>query len=242
MTADDKAFHNMLHSTVRTRSEHAAASAAPPALVRAFDTLSAIEARLNNWRRKQEGIGLEAITAEKETLQRASAEAILLIAGALQARAAEANDPILLALADVSLTDLLVLDDTDFANRCAELLAAITPTLRPLLISDFGLTEPGIEDAQDLLEEFQQRIGAPREAIGQRKIAGQEITRAITEARQTLKNRLDPLMRQFNITGTTPESIAKRLFHEAYQSARIIVDAPSKKKKPAEGGTSGGGI
>ena len=242
MTADDKAFHNMLHSTVRTRSEHAAASAAPPALVRAFDTLSAIEARLNNWRRKQEGIGLEAITAEKETLQRATAEALLLIAGALQAHAAETNDPILLALANVSLTDLLVLDDTDFANRCAELLAAITPTLRPLLISDFGLTEPGIEDAQDLLEEFQQRIGAPREAIGQRKIAGQEITRAITEARQTLKNRLDPLMRQFNVTGTTPEAIAKRLFHEAYQSARIIVDAPSKKKKPPEEGAGGGGI
>ena len=242
MTADDKAFHNMLHSTVRTRSEHAAASAAPPALVRAFDTLSAIEARLNNWRRKQEGIGLEAITAEKETLQRATAEAILLIAGALQAHAAETNDPILLALADVSLTDLLVLDDPDFANRCAELLGAITPTLRPLLISDFGLTEPGIEDAQDLLEEFQQRIGAPREAIGQRKIAGQEITRAITEARQTLKNRLDPLMRQFNVTGTTPEAITKRLFHEAYQSARVIVDAPSKKKKPAIDGANGGGI
>ncbi len=198
MTADDKAYHNMLHSTVRTRSEHAAASAAPPALVRAFDTLSAIEARLNSWRRKQEGIGLEAITAEKETLQRATAEALLLIAGALQAHAAETNDPILLALADVSLTDLLVLDDPDFANHCAEILDAITPTRRPVLLADYGLTEDGIEDATDLLEEFTQRIGAPRQAIGQRKVAGEEITRAIKEARALLKNRLDPLVRQFN--------------------------------------------
>ena len=239
MTSDDKAFHNMLHSTVRTRSEHAAVSAAPPALVRAFDTLSAIEARINNWRRSQDGIGLEAITAEKETLQRAAAEAIHPIAGALQALAAETTDPILLALADVSITDLIVLDDPVFANRCTDILAAITPARRPTLITDYGLTEDGIEDAQDLLEEFTQRIGAPRQAIGQRKIAGEEITRAITEARQLLKNRLDPLMRQFNQTGTTPESIAKHLFHEAYQTARIIVDAPSKKKKPAEDGSGG---
>ena len=240
MTADDKAYHNMLHSTVRTRSEHAAASAAPPALVRTFDALSAIEARLNNWRRKQDGIGLEAITAEKDTIQRATAEALLPIAGAIQSHAAETNDPILLALADISITDLIAQSDLDFANRCAEILAAITPTRRPLLIADFGLTEEGIEDTSDLLEEFQQRIGAPREAIGQRKLAGQEIERAIAEARHLLKNRLDPLMRQFNQTGTTPEAIAKHLFHEAYQSARIIVDAPSKKKKPAEEGAGGG--
>lgn len=84
------------------------------------------------------------------------------------------------------------------------------------------------------------RIGAPHEAIGQRKIAGEEITRAIGEARLLLKNRRAPLMRQFNITGTTPETIAKHLFHEAYQTARIIVDAPSKKRKPDEGGTDGG--
>ena len=242
MTSDDKAYHNMLHSTVRTRSEHAAASAAPPALVRAFDALSAIEARINNWRRKQDGIGLEAITAEKETLQRATAEAILPIAGALQALAAEQTDPILLALADVSLTDLIALTDPDFANRCTDILAAITPTRRPLLISDYGLTEDGIEDATDLLEEFTQRIGAPRAAIVARSTARQEIERAIGEARHLLKNRLDPLMRQFNQAGTTPEAIAKRLFHEAYQSARIIVDAPSKKKKPAEEGAGDGGI
>ena len=235
MTSDDKAYHNMLHSTVRTRSEHPAVSAAPPALVRAFDALSAIEARINNWRRKQDGIGLEAITAEKDTLQRA-------IAGALQALAAEQTDPILLALADVSLTDLIALTDPDFANRCTDILAAITPARHPLLISDFGLTADGIEDATDLLEEFTQRIGAPRAAIVARSTARQEIERAIGEARHLLKNRLDPLMRQFNQAGTTPEAIAKRLFHEAYQSARVIVDAPSKKKKPATDGTDGGNI
>ena len=85
------------------------------------------------------------------------------------------------------------------------------------------LTKPTIADSP-------KRIGAPRQAIGQRKVAGKEITRAIKEARALLKNRLDPLMRQFNHPGTTPELIAKHLFHEAYQTARIIIDAPSKKK------------
>ncbi len=47
-------------------------------------------------------------------------------------------------------------------------------------------------------------------------------------------------MRQFNNTGITPETIAKRLFHEAYQTARIIVDAPSNKKKPADQGAGSG--
>ena len=240
MESADKAYHNMLHSTLRTRSEHAAISAAPPALVRAFDSLSAIEARINNWRRNQDGIGLEAITSEKETLQRATAEAILPIAGALQAHATETDAPILQSLADVSLTDLIAQTDTDFANRCADILAQLTPTRRPIIIAEFGITAEAIEDATDLLEEFTQRIGAPRSAIVARSTARQEIERAITEARHLLKNRLDPLMRQFNQAGTTPETIAKRLFHEAYQSARVIVDAPSKKKKPAEGGTGGG--
>ena len=38
------------------------------------------------------------------------------------------------------------------------------------------------------------------------------------------------------------EAITKHLFHEAYQTARVIVDAPSRKKKPPTGGTNGGGI
>lgn len=49
-------------------------------------------------------------------------------------------------------------------------------------------------------------------------------------------------MREFNTTGTTPEALAKRLFHEAYHSTSVIVDAPSKKMKPVTEETNGGGI
>ena len=54
-----------------------------------------------------------------------------------------------------------------------------------------------------------------RQAIGQRKIAGEEITRAITEARHLLKSSLAPLMCQYKISAA-PEAIAKRLFHKAH--------------------------
>ena len=79
MTADDKAFHTMAHTTLRTRTQHSGVSGAPPALVRAFDDLVGVEARLNTWRRRQEGTGLEAITGEKETLQRTTATAIVTL-------------------------------------------------------------------------------------------------------------------------------------------------------------------
>ena len=74
------------------------------------------------------------------------------------------------------------------------------------------------------------RIGAPRQTIGQRKIAGEEIARATKEARTLLKNRPNP----------NPKTIVKHLYHQAYQTARIIVDTPSKKKKPVEGGAGSG--
>lgn len=231
MTADDKAYHAMVHATIRTRSQHAPVSAAPPALVRAFDDLVAVEARLNANRRRQEGSGLEAITEEKLTLQRAAVAAILLVIGTVHSLAGETADTDLLITSSTSTYDLLNLPDQDFANRANDLLGLITPERRPLLISDYGLTADMEENARDLLEEFADRIGTPRDEIIARKTAGQEIARAIADARYILKNRLDPLMRQFNLQGTDPATLAKKAFHDTYQGARIIVDAPSRRKQ-----------
>ncbi len=70
------------------------------------------------------------------------------------------------------------------------------------------------------IDEFTQRIGAQRETMSHRKIAGAEIVRAFPETRQLLKSRLAPLMRQFNITASRiqrqtslPRSIPKRPLH-----------------------------
>lgn len=232
MTAADKAFHAMVHSTVRTRSQHAAVTATPPALVRAFDALVAAEARINAGRRRQGGSGLEAITEEKDTLKRALITAVHPLAGILQAYAAEQNDTELLRATDRSYYDLYELPDRDSANRCGDLLAQLTPARRPHLESDYGLTPAAEATAQELLTEFANRIGARREEIGALKSAAQEIATAIADARQILKNRLDPLIRQYNVPPTDPSTQAQKAFHEAYHSARIIVDAPSKKKKP----------
>ena len=95
--------------------------------------------------------------------------------------------------------------------------------------------------AQDLLDEYADRIGAPRDARIAYRTAGQQITQAIAEARTVLLKRLDPLMRQYTLPTATP---AQRQYQATYTASRITVDLKGtrRKKKPPTGGTNGGGI
>ena len=81
------------------------------------------------------------------------------------------------------------------------------------LATTYGLTPALEETAQDLLDEYADRIGAPRDARIAYRTAGQQITQAIAEARTILFKRLDPLMRQYTLPTATP---AQRQYQATY--------------------------
>jgi hypothetical protein len=124
---------------------------------------------------------------------------------------------------------------------CAAILALITPENRPALAADYGLTPELEETAQDLLDEFAARIGAPRDARIAYRTAGEQITEAIAQARAILTKRLDPLMRQYTLPTA---SLEKRQYHATYTASRITIDQKGTrlKKKPATDGADGGEI
>ena len=240
METEERNYHNMVHSVIRTRGAHLDVTTppvAPPAIVRAFDDLVGIEARLNLHRRRQEGTGLKVISGEKATLQKAMCQTTLVVAGMVHALSAANADTALLAQADSSLNELLNLPDKTCADRCATLVALITVERRPILTAEYGLTPELEQNASDLIDEFSHQIGAPRAFIIERKTAGQQVKLAITDARFLFDNRLAPLLRQYNLPARDPISQAKRAFYDVYQSARIIVDLAAshavEKKKEA---------
>ena len=249
MTTDEKNFHNMLHTVVRARSEHRdvttieTATNKPgcsPAIARAFDGLVGIEARINHHRRKQDGVGLEIITAEKETLQRITCQTVAAVGGILQAFGAETQNTILRDTADTAPAVLLRLGDETCVNRCTEILALITEANRATLRTDYLLTEALENTARDLLEEFATRIGAPRAAKIAFSDSGEQIRQAITEARELLTHRLDPQLRSYTLP-TAP--LAHQAFAPTYTAARVIVDLKGKRrKKKDEAPGNGGGI
>ncbi len=245
MDTDDKNFHNMLHTVLRTRADNitvTTAPVAPPAIVTCFEELIGIEARINLHRRRQEGAGLESITTDKKTLRRITCQTIAVVAGMIQSYAnATPGQELTAAAADTSFSKLEDGSDQTSANACAAILALITPENRPTLAAAYGLTPALEETAQDLLDEYADRIGAPRDARIAYRTAGQQITQAIAEARTILSKRLDPLMRQYTLPTATP---AQRQYQATHTAARIIVDLKGtrRKKKPPTGGTNGGGI
>ena len=100
---------------------------------------------------------------------------------------------------------------------------------RSTALTDYGLTTAALEAAEDLTEEFGALIGAPRRAIGERKNAREAIEDAITDSRLILKDRLDVLLRQFDVEETgDPANTARRALFQDYTHARIIVNAASR--------------
>lgn len=126
----------------------------------------------------------------------------------LHAHAAEQRDQVLLTLADVSRSALLRLPDQDCAHRCLDLLDR-ADALKPTLTAEFGLAQDALDQAADIVDEFNTLIGAPRSAI--------------LEARDLLDNRLDPLMRQFEASADAE----KAALHQDYRNARLIVGGGS---------------
>ena len=245
MNKDQRNYHSMTRAVLQTRVDHAAATSAPPALVRVFAAVGTLEARLNAARRRQ-GKALTPIAENKDALKGDMADAVCVVAGIVEAFAAEKGDRMLAAKANVVPSNITGLPDLDAANRTADLLELVTAENRTALTDDFGLTAEMLEAAGDLLEEFSNLIGKPRTGIIGRKGSGQETDGIIAVLREVFDKRFDPLARQCNVTGTDPASLAKKAWFDAYTNARIIVDLPGADgggggAAPAAG-TGGGGI
>ena len=242
-------FHTMVRAVLQTRLDHPAATSSFPALVRIFDRVAALEGMLNSNRRAL-GVGLAPATEAKNSLKEPMATAVCAVMGKVESLASELGKTKLALQAHVVPSDFAG-GELDAANLALSLLDLVTADIVPALHTDYALTDAMLNEAQGLVDEFAHAVGSPRSAYVNQTGHQGIIDWVIPELRRVLETQLDPTARGFDLKPTDSGSITKKLWFDAYEAARVIVDlapgsggdAPAAPTTPASptGGVSGGG-
>lgn len=170
-------------------------------------------AQIQELAREQEN-GSEAATKKKAQSRFEAVEAAHEIISVLKAHAAISSNFQLQSKVDYTKSELLrgreviaiermqIVHDT--ASENAEALAA------------YGITAERITAFKEQIDEYRDLITAPREAIGSRKAATEELAETFTKADDVLNNQLDNLIVIYKATHPN--------FVSEYQNARNIID------------------
>jgi hypothetical protein len=136
------------------------------------------------------------------------------------------------------------LPDLDCRERCQALLELVSAAVLRAKLTDYGLTDAILETADDMIDEFSDLIGKPRQLVIQRKGATGQIEAIFVEVRAFLDGVLDSFMRQYGLPVQTPEGLARQALYADYQSARKIVDLGGRgggDEEPESSSSSGSG-
>jgi len=237
MNRDQQNFHAMLRSVVLCYTEHEGAAAAPPMLATLRGSLTAQEAALSTERRRQ-GDPVAGLAANKEQIQAGMVQWTMAAVGLGQSLAGVTRQSELARQLTVSASELLNMPDLDCRNRCEALLGLLSAApLRTQLIP-YGLSEAMLETADDLIGEFSELIGKPRQLVIARAGATGRIATIIQETRTFLDEVLDPFMRQYGLPMQTPEAPARQALFAAYTQSRIIVSLGGRGDSAGESSSS----
>lgn len=222
MNRDQQNFHTMVRSVTLCFTQHEGAAASPPMMATLRGTLTTKEAALSTERRRQ-GDPVAGLAANKDLLQEEMVQWTQAAAGlGLSLAGVTGNDELARQL-NVTASELLNLPDLDCRNRCEALLALVSAVPLRTALTDYGLTDALLETADDLIGEFSELIGKPRQLVIARAGATGRIAAIVDELRAFLDDVLDPFMRQYGLPRPTPEGPARQALHAAYTSARVIV-------------------
>jgi hypothetical protein len=156
----------------------------------------------------------KAVTASKASVLKGLTQKILALAGALQAYAAITGNAKLAGEVDLVKSDLTHARETDVEALAAPVIDNARAELENL--TDYGVNEAMITEAETSLDDFKSLIGQPRTIRNQAFAAMSLLDELFDTTNDLLKNRLDPLMIRFKYSDTE--------FYSEYERARTIVD------------------
>ncbi len=147
---------------------------------------------------------------------------ILMVANQVAALGAANNDLTLEGQAELSLTDLDRMKESDLIATATRIGNLVTANLAAL--ADYGITAADVTALNTLASRFQGLQTAPRQAVVDRKKEIVQLPAVASHLLTTLRRRLDRQTTAFK--QTQPE------FYAGYLAARVIVDRgnPAKKK------------
>ena len=167
-------------------------------------------------------------TADKAEARDHLEDVTFLACQALCVLAHDGNDNTLLALCDLSRSDLDQLDEQALSNRAANVLAAANA--RKTELATLHVTQANLDEFTAALAAFNEARTGPREATATRKVQTELLRTKIQEATDILRNRLDRMVDLFS--RTNPDFVA------GYKNARVIVDRAATHAAKAGGGSA----
>ena len=156
----------------------------------------------------------KAVTEDKARVLKALAKKATMLAGTLQAYAAITGNAKLAGEVDLVESDFTHSRETDVEAMVTPVIKNARKELENL--TDYGVTEAMITEAETSLDDFKALIGQPRTIRNQAFAAMSLLDELFDAANDLLNNRLDPLMIRFKYSETE--------FYSEYERARTIVD------------------
>ena len=159
---------------------------------------------------------------EKAAAREALRGDLFLTCEALSVLAHTSNDHNLLALADVTPTDLRKLGDEELSRRAISVLAkanTMKTELAPLMV-----TQANLDELDQALQAFQLTKETPRTVVANRVAQTTSLPSLINDANNILRNHIDRLV---NLVGRSNSE-----FVAGYRSARVIIDRKASHSTP----------
>lgn len=203
----------MFYATQKCVDTHSAAWAA---LLPYANAATAFKAKIVEIEAEVEtqGLGTDGYAIDKGAKKEEMVRATLRIANQVFAYAEDNNDIVLREKVDVSYSDLIAPRDAVVAQKCQGIHDEANAVIAGL--AAYGVVAVDLTALQSLIDGYEAVISAPRTAVTVRKGATEAIETLIKEGTTILKNRMDKLMSEFELSDPA--------FYQEYFDARIVVN------------------
>jgi hypothetical protein len=166
---------------------------------------------------QQKDMATKGAAADKKARKASLCQIASAVAGAIYAYAATSGNNTLKQEVKFTNSQLMQTKDAMLAPRCQNIHDLGAANLAAL--ADYGINAAKLTELQTAIDAYAESAPKPRAAINTRAAKTATLPQLFTEADQILNERMDTFIGLF--AAANPDFVA------TYQSARIIVDAPT---------------
>ena len=154
------------------------------------------------------------VTEDKAQAREAAVVKATVVAAGVFAYASFEDNNTLKEQVNYSPSELRRSRDTILADRLRLIFNTANDNAAAIL--DYGISAADLIELDDLTTAYEELLQSPRQAIGERSTAKQELEQLFTDGDKILKEQIDKLMELYRTTEVT--------FYNKYKSARVIID------------------
>ena len=195
-----------------------------PVFVSSVDKLSDICYQITNESANQDKSTLQGTSDLKKEMEIKLVTETLKVSSILSVLAKDMGDNVLYAKSTITKSDMYKVHNTETLDIARGILKEVMNYVDK--VNDYGLTEADIQTLQNLINEYEPLMVAPRVVTSKTKQATANLVHLFAEADALLIYRLDKLMRLFKTSDTE--------FYELYFNSRNVINTSVRKRSKTE--------